>query len=874
MAEELKPTSESIVPEILAPAGGMPQFFAALNSGADAVYLGLRQFNARARAANFSLAELRAIAPIARQHDVKILVTLNILLKQSELKEMISLLTELQTSDIHAVIVQDLALVHLIRRYFPDLRIHASTQMAIHNVQGVRQAAELGIRRAVLARELTAQELRLIRAAVPRHAIELEAFCHGSLCYSYSGLCFFSGIGDGRSGNRGECAYTCREPYKIVSEPGHGFLFSMGDLDTSNSIPKFVEAGIDTLKIEGRKKDAQYVSSVVRLYRRKLDDYFGRSTLRDSAPKTAINLPDETQIRSDLSYSFQRRPTSFFFNGRYHENVIDLDNPTHLGVSAGILQLSRPGWIRFKTSVDLALHDGLRICEPSRTFHSEPQHGSEKTSDGRAGERRYQNREIQFGIHEMRVDGKSKFEVKAGALVEIKLPDMQNQVVNGYEVRKQRSAQLKAATEKLSQPTDRLAPRQYIKLRIESNIEGHARSIKVAALLGEQLVLSRSFELETATIADPQLSRNQLMQLFGIMGDAGVAVLDFEWLGDFSFGGKPSELKSIKRDFARDLALALESHKISTANQIFSNSVGNERPRPTSEELPFKANWTVKIDRFEYIDFLRRNSNTGFVPDEVCFEPKRAFFDQHEFSEILRALFQYRQDHGSTVRLAIPSIVRGWDLSLLKRWCDLFLQSGGYAFEIGNIGGLDLLNQLAPKRDHIKVSADFSCYSLNSIAVDFWAKMNIERVSLSIEDDAKNLDALMKHWPEIGISPQLIVYKDSPLFIAEACSLTALHNGCPSAKVCGYRTLEIENTKGDRFHVAHESCRSIVYGEKALSLTNLHQSLSRLHRIQELRLDFLTRPYDYETMTSIIGAAVDGRSLAQSHCGNFAGSLL
>src|SRR5690606_38204755 len=137
-----------------------------------------------------------------------------------------------------------------------------------------------GLKRVVLARELSLTELKRIRAAVPREVAELETFCHGSLCYSYSGLCFFSGAEDARSGNRGECAYTCREPYKIVSEPGQGFLFSMRDLDSSEQLDKFVEAGVDCLKIEGRKKDAQYVSSVVQLYRHRLDEAFGYPTLR------------------------------------------------------------------------------------------------------------------------------------------------------------------------------------------------------------------------------------------------------------------------------------------------------------------------------------------------------------------------------------------------------------------------------------------------------------------------------------------------------------------------------------------------------------------------------------------------------------------
>ena len=205
----------------------------------------------------------------------------------------------------------------------------------MHNEAGVVRASKLGFKRVVLARETTTTEIKRIHKASEKYGIELEVFCHGSLCYSYSGLCFFSGANDARSGNRGECAYTCRKPYKILNEPGHGFLFSMKDLDSSETLDRLIKTGVHTLKIEGRKKDVQYVTSVVRLYRKKLDELFGQSTLRDSAPDTAREDIDGTKVRNDLNMSYQRSPTTFFLEGRYRENAIDLDNPTHKGVLLG-----------------------------------------------------------------------------------------------------------------------------------------------------------------------------------------------------------------------------------------------------------------------------------------------------------------------------------------------------------------------------------------------------------------------------------------------------------------------------------------------------------------------------------------------------------
>ncbi|MEN9826958.1 MAG: hypothetical protein RI953_2703, partial [Pseudomonadota bacterium] len=179
-----RPLSERRIPEILAPVGGREQFFAALNSGADAVFLGLKNFNARARAENFTLDDLRELVPLAHQHEMKVLVTMNILIKNEELPSLIDTLAGLEEVGVDAIIVQDLGLAKICRTFFPSLRMHASTQLAVHNLDGVRKAMELGFKRVVLARELTAIEIKRIRDAIPLEEVELEAFCHGSLCYS------------------------------------------------------------------------------------------------------------------------------------------------------------------------------------------------------------------------------------------------------------------------------------------------------------------------------------------------------------------------------------------------------------------------------------------------------------------------------------------------------------------------------------------------------------------------------------------------------------------------------------------------------------------------------------------------------------------
>ena len=195
--------------EILAPAGGMPQLIAAVRSGADAVYVGLKKFSARASAANFTPEELKEAVEYCHAYGVKLHVTLNTIIYESEYSELFDQIEAICASGADAVIVQDLAVMKYIKRACPDIELHASTQMAIHNAEGAREAYRLGFSRVVLARELSLEEIREIRKNTPPE-LELEAFIHGALCMSAAGWCELSAMLGGRSGNRGRCAQPCR----------------------------------------------------------------------------------------------------------------------------------------------------------------------------------------------------------------------------------------------------------------------------------------------------------------------------------------------------------------------------------------------------------------------------------------------------------------------------------------------------------------------------------------------------------------------------------------------------------------------------------------------------------------------------------------
>lgn len=254
-------------PELLAPAGNLLSAVVALDSGADAVYIGLDKFNARDRADNFTLQEASKLVNYAHTNGQKVYITLNTLIKQSELSEAATMLADISELSPDAVIVQDLGIVNMIRELYPSLKIHASTQMGIHNSAGVKTAKDMGIERVILERQVLNTELKEI---ISKAEIELEIFVQGALCCCLSGRCLFSSWLGAWSGNRGKCTQPCRR--RFFSENGNGFFFSTKDLATLNYLPELIKLGISSFKIEGRLKKPDYIKNVINAYRLIIDD--------------------------------------------------------------------------------------------------------------------------------------------------------------------------------------------------------------------------------------------------------------------------------------------------------------------------------------------------------------------------------------------------------------------------------------------------------------------------------------------------------------------------------------------------------------------------------------------------------------------------
>ncbi len=316
-----------ILPELLAPAGDWNALKAGIAAGADAVYVGGKAFSARQYAPNFDDQQLKKAVDFVHLHGKKIYVTVNTLIRNEEMGEALKFLAQLYNQGVDAVIIQDLGLIYMARQQLPSLELHASTQMTVHNLEGALFLKDLGIRRIVLARELTRDE---VAAIVGKSGVEIEVFIHGALCICYSGQCLMSSMIGGRSGNRGRCAQPCRMEYRLagsgtISKTEGPYLLSPKDQSLCGMIPELVQTGVNSLKIEGRMKRPEYVYQVVKTYRRVLDRF-------GSSPESFNVKPEEIQ---ELEQAFNRGFSTGYFGGNRNYQLLSFLRPNNRGVYLG-----------------------------------------------------------------------------------------------------------------------------------------------------------------------------------------------------------------------------------------------------------------------------------------------------------------------------------------------------------------------------------------------------------------------------------------------------------------------------------------------------------------------------------------------------------
>ncbi|MEC6909269.1 peptidase U32 family protein [Photobacterium piscicola] len=306
--------------ELLAPGGDVEAIKAAIVAGANAVYCGLDMFNARNRASNLSYDELNGVLRLAHEHNCEVFLTLNVVILEHEVISLVRLLNKLVNSGIDGIIVQDLGIFNIVKKHFPSLHIHASTQLTTHNEGQILFLHKIGATRVNLSRELNLGEIKALTTVAHDHDVLTEVFVHGALCIAFSGQCYSSSVSVGNSGNRGRCSQACRDEYEVTAE-GHRFPLNLKDNSAYFDLPELVDAGVDSLKVEGRIKGAHYVYTVVDTWRKQINNFIESGKL----------LADDSNLHKVFNRSF----TNSFLQGNLNKKMFT-DNPRDNSVNYAV----------------------------------------------------------------------------------------------------------------------------------------------------------------------------------------------------------------------------------------------------------------------------------------------------------------------------------------------------------------------------------------------------------------------------------------------------------------------------------------------------------------------------------------------------------
>ena len=666
-------------PELLAPAGSLEAFFAAMEKGADAVYAGLRDFSARAKAKNFSLSQMDRMTAYAHSHGKKLYVTLNTLVKESELPQLIDTLASLEAMRVDGVILQDMAVARLAREFFPGIPLHASTQMTIHNSLGVRQLEELGFERVVLARELHIDEISTIVAA---SKAEIECFIHGALCFSFSGQCYFSSFLGGHSGNRGRCAQPCRRQYKHKGK--EGYYLSTNDFSSIEMVPELVKAGVASLKIEGRMKSAEYVASVIGAYRMVLDAPEGSYEEAVAEAKTLLKL------------SFGRVPTKGFLASHA---PTDISTPSIKGATGrylGDIREIRGNRISFDTRDHLHVGDRVRV-QPKTDMA------------GRA-----------FTVKDLFIGNKKVMSVRENTLVStpspfpFKLGDSVFKVSSETAFTMSENACIKRldGAKGDSIPCTLRLTHAGESLRIEAEVLG--TQFQTAYEVGP-LEASRSTDMEG--VLRSQFSKTGDTQ-FSL---AGLSAPDFPALLIPS-----PKLKEIRRNFYLWLAEQSLGALKERSAQSRETALAALVPR-RHVACKGKDELAVKIEHVKDWHELHRD-----IVDAVILPVSKA--NMHQFGPFARKL----KGSENGVIWQLPFIIFEADLPFFKDAVELIMRAGFKRFELTNLSHFQFF-----KGTEAELSTDYRLFSLNSQALLTWQELGAVRSTLYIEDDRENISKLL-----------------------------------------------------------------------------------------------------------------------------------
>lgn len=715
--------------ELLSPVGNFECLKAAVQNGADSVYFGADSFSARAFADNFNSENLEKAIHYAKIRGVKTNLTLNTLIKNDEFESALNLAKMAYQYGIDAIIVQDLGLAAKLLKLFPELPIHASTQMTVHSLTGALALQSLGFKRVILARELSMDEIDYISKNTD---IEIECFAHGALCISYSGQCLFSSMLGGRSGNRGKCAQPCRLPYELFENDkkiNSGYLLSTRDLCSLDYIPSFIKTGVKCLKIEGRMKSPEYVATVTRIYRKYID-------LALSNKPYVVNKND----RKELMQVFNRgMSSSGHLDSEPNRNLVFKDKPNNMGLLLGKVQ----NYNKNKGLLTVKLKEPIKIGD---TVSLENEQGI-------------------YTISELMENNKNIVETKIGQTVTI--GRMKGNISCNDKIYKMSSKELSSFAKKSYQKENRQIPLNCeITIKRKSPISIHITPANSVALYKD---LNIQYELNEFPIdaKNRPLEKESVIQQ---IRKTSSTPYQFKHiivnLDDNVFIPKLSTLNELRRTALEQVQRYAINHcsRDYREKQLPKNSIlSNPKNHAKNDILPTKIK-TPKISvllnclnpDFDYTKLSHQIDNL-YIPLK--------FFIRKKYENILKILSQNFNTY-----IYMPTIIKGNYRNLFYTNAESSVKK--YAirgFVISNICNISLLNELFTDLDkYFKLVTNYTFNVFNSHTILTLKELGISRFTISPELDKNAIHSLCN---DNFLQKELMVYGRIPLMNMKYCLL-------------------------------------------------------------------------------------------------------
>ena len=726
--------------ELLSPAGDFECLKAAVQNGADAVYFGASSFSARAFASNFDDDILEKAITYAKLRGVKTNLALNTLIKNDEMNEAIEIAQKAYYYGIDAIIVQDLGLARYLIKHFPNLAIHASTQLSVHNLDGVLKLQEMGFSRVVLSRELSLQEIEHI---CKNSNVEIEVFVHGALCISYSGQCLFSSMIGGRSGNRGQCAQPCRLPYELISSDtditssklksqkdssfhtiDKGYLLSPKDLCGLDYLPELIKAGVSCLKIEGRMKTPEYVATVTRIYRKYLD--MALNSKFDKQTDISTDKHDLLQVFNRGGFSNGHLPSS------PNKDLIFKEKSNNMGIFLGRISNfnSNKGHITFTTADTLAVGDKIGI-----------ENKKHETS--------------LYTISELMINNKNMPKVLSGN--KVKIGRMKGDISVGYKIYKMSDKQLTSyALETINKENRKV--NLNCKLTVKKDLP-----IELKVFENSGIIVKVISDITPVSAINSPISKDRLIAQISKTNNTPFQFDNIEIdLDDGLFIQGISCINELRRN-----ALSQYEQKLICS---FRKSIDNVNFKYNHLCINYSTFKTKKVSVLfnllnKNFDYTRlQNVDNIYIPFK--------FFVLNDFSSIIQKISEKFNTY-----IYMPTIIRNNYTNLISNNLPNILKIYNIkGFVLSNIGNFELLKQYQSKYDFI---CNYTFNIFNNLTIN---ELTCDTVTLSPELNNTDLYNILSFDQDTNSMPkkELIVYGKIPLMNSNYCLLGKTNKCYPS----------------------------------------------------------------------------------------------